>query len=74
MKTETYTCDVCENPTSQNKCADARLTVNGDTYLFHVCETCWVTTPKGVFRKAFNRFCRFFTKSKKKDGFEHVRY
>lgn len=62
MKTETYTCDVCENPTSQNKCSDASVRVGGDVYAFHVCETCWVATPKGVFRKIFNKMCRALRK------------
>lgn len=59
MKTENFTCDICGHTTTKWM-PTARLSIDGagETYLFHVCETCWTETPKGVFQKAFNQFLR----------------
>lgn len=61
MKTETYTCDVCGHVVAERNCYEATLSV-GSTgkvhHHFHVCSTCWVQTPKGVFQKAYNALMR----------------
>lgn len=56
MRKESWTCDICGNPTSEHHIHKAELIVGRTlVHKFDVCSTCYQFTPKGVFQKAFNR-------------------
>ncbi len=65
MKTESYTCDVCDFKSATGApmfdaylnigCSKSRPMVS---HQFHVCTTCYQESPKGVFQKAFNALIR----------------
>lgn len=70
MKTEKFTCDICQFTTDkESEMFDAALSIGSSRQFrhnFHVCSTCWSETPKGVFQKAFNQLCRLFSTKKRR--------
>jgi hypothetical protein len=62
MKTETFTCDICDFKTDNSlRMHDAHLSIGNKKHIinsFHVCSTCYGESPKGVFQKAFNAIFR----------------
>ena len=64
MKTETFTCDICDFKTNSDfQIHNAYLSIGSTKNIihsFHVCSTCYSETPKGVFQKAFNALMRLF--------------
>jgi hypothetical protein len=59
-RTTEHKCDVCGFISYHaSDVQRAIVTVQGDTWPFDVCNTCWTTYKrKNTFRKIFDRICR----------------